>query len=111
MNNPTTTCPWQTAYLSAVLETDSAAMPTRIYQALAAIKRRLLSAIEISDLECREIARAQSWLLMLKAEGTPHVSKTNSDSVERDSLGAFLGRLPLPSSWKSRRYARDSSCL
>jgi hypothetical protein len=34
------------AYLSAVLETDDAAMPTRIYEALAAIEQRRLSLLK-----------------------------------------------------------------
>jgi hypothetical protein len=45
MNLPATYL-WQTGYLAAVLETDDAAMPTRIYEAIAAIEQRRLSPIE-----------------------------------------------------------------
>jgi 7,8-dihydro-6-hydroxymethylpterin-pyrophosphokinase len=37
---------WQANYMSAILETDDALTPTRIYEALAAIEQRLLSPIE-----------------------------------------------------------------
>jgi hypothetical protein len=61
---------WQTVYLAAVLETDNAAMPTRIYEALAAIEQRCLSPIEAGDVEDRAIEDAQRGLLALKAERT-----------------------------------------
>jgi hypothetical protein len=59
---------WLPAYLSAVLETDNAQMPTRIYEALAAIEQRLLSPIEAGGDEYREMENAQRGLLTLKAE-------------------------------------------
>jgi hypothetical protein len=59
---------WQTVYLAAVLETDNAAMPTRIYEALAAIEQRLLSPIEEDGAEYRTLEDAQIGLLALKAE-------------------------------------------
>jgi hypothetical protein len=59
---------WQDVYMSAVLETDDALMPTRIYEALAAIEQRLLSPIEVDSEEHRAIEDAQSGLLMLRAD-------------------------------------------
>jgi len=69
MNDPTTYL-WQSEYLSAILETDNALMPTRIYDALAAIERRLLSPMETVGVEYRAIQDAQKGLLTLKAERT-----------------------------------------
>jgi hypothetical protein len=69
MNDPTTYL-WQSEYLSAILETDNALMPTRIYDALAAIEQRLLSPIETVGVEYRAIQDAQKGLLTLKAERT-----------------------------------------
>jgi hypothetical protein len=54
------------AYMSAVLETDNAQMPTRIYEALAAIEQRLLSPIEKDGTEYRAIEDAQRGLLTLR---------------------------------------------
>ena len=65
---------WLPAYLSAVLETDNALMPTRIYEALAAIEQRLLSPIEAGGDEYREIENAQRGLLTLKAERVDYSS-------------------------------------
>ncbi len=65
MNQPRTYL-WLPAYLSAVLETDNALMPSRIYEALAAIDQRLLSPIEAG--EYKEIENAQRGLLALKVE-------------------------------------------
>jgi hypothetical protein len=75
--NTLATYPWQTAYLSAVLETDNVAMPTRIYEALAAIEQRLLSPIETD--EHKAIEDAQQGLLTLRAERAGSVSEVNSD--------------------------------
>ena len=61
---------WQTVYLAAVLETDNAAMPTRIYEALAAIEQRRLSPIEAGGIEERALDDAQRGILTLKAERT-----------------------------------------
>jgi len=52
--------------LAAVLETDNDLMPSRIYEALAAIEQRLLSSMEA--IEQRTIDDAQTGLLTLKAE-------------------------------------------
>jgi hypothetical protein len=65
MNQPRTYL-WLPAYLSAVLETDNALMPSRIYEALAAIGQRLLSPIEAD--EYKEIENAQRGLLALRVE-------------------------------------------
>ena len=63
---------WLPAYLSAVLETDNALMPSRIYEALAAIEQRLLSPIEAD--EYKEIENAQRGLLTLKVERVDYSS-------------------------------------
>ena len=52
--------------MAAVLETDSDLMPSRIYQALAAIEQRLLNPME--TVEQRTIEDAQTGLLALKAD-------------------------------------------
>ena len=67
LNQPRTYL-WLPAYTSAVLETDDALIPTRIYEALAAIEQRLLSPIETDSTEYREIENTQRGLLTLKAE-------------------------------------------
>jgi hypothetical protein len=81
MNLPATYS-WQTVYLAAVLETDDAAMPTRIYEALAAIEQRLLSPIETGGIEHRAIEDAQRGLLTLKAERTASISDVNLGFAE-----------------------------
>ncbi len=74
---------WQTAYLSAVLETDNSLMPGRIYEALAAIEQRLLSSIETDGIEYRAIEDAQRGLLTLKAERVAEGSASEGTSVTR----------------------------
>ena len=69
MNNPETTYSWEAAYLSAVLETDFAAMPLRIYEALAAIEKRQLAYLEIDSDEDCALKKAEQGLRALKAEG------------------------------------------
>jgi hypothetical protein len=59
---------WQPAYISAVLETDNGTMPSRIYEALAAIEQRLLNPNELGCVELEAIEDAQTGLLALKAE-------------------------------------------
>ncbi len=61
---------WQPFYLSAVLETNSALMANRIYEAFAAIEQRRLSLIETGGIEDRAMEDAQRGLLTLKAERT-----------------------------------------
>ena len=76
---------WLPAYLSAVLETDNALMPTRIYEALAAIEQRLLSPIEAGGDEHRELESARRGLLTLKAERVDYRSapvKANSRVID-----------------------------
>jgi hypothetical protein len=68
MNNPETTYSWEAAYLSAVLETDFAAMPLRIYEALTAIEERQLACFEIDSDEDRALKKAEQGLRALKAE-------------------------------------------
>ena len=58
MNQPRTYL-WLPAYLSAVLKTNNTLLPTRIYEALAAIEQRLLSPIETGGDESWEIENAQ----------------------------------------------------
>ena len=80
MNQPRTYL-WLPAYTSAVLETDDALMPTRIYEALAAIEQRLLSPIETDSIEYRGIENAQRGLLTLKAERVEQGSASESARV------------------------------
>jgi hypothetical protein len=54
--------------MAAALETDDALMPTRIYEALAAIEQRLLTPIEEGRAEHRAMEDAQRALLALKIE-------------------------------------------
>ncbi len=66
--NDLATYSWLPFYMSAVLETDNSVMPSRIYEALAAIKQRLLSPIESGGIEYRAIDDAERGLLTLRAE-------------------------------------------
>jgi len=59
---------WQAAYHCAVLETDTAVMPLRIYEALAALEQRQLSYLEIDGDEARALKNAEQGLRALKAE-------------------------------------------
>jgi hypothetical protein len=59
---------WQAAYRAAILETDNAAMPVRIYEALAAIEQRRLSDLEPGSDEERALEDAERGLLALQAE-------------------------------------------
>jgi hypothetical protein len=59
---------WQSAYNGAILETDNAAIPQRIYEALAAIEQRRLSDLEPGGEEDRALEDAERGLLALKAE-------------------------------------------
>ena len=59
---------WQDAYSAAILETDNAAMPLRIFAALLAIDHRLRLPIEPNCQEMRQIERAQSGLQALMSE-------------------------------------------
>jgi hypothetical protein len=83
MDSPTYS--WQPPYLSAILETDDAAMPTRIYEALAAIEQRLLSPIEAA--EYKAIEHAQRGMLTLKAERTGAPQGTSVTRAEQQSKG------------------------
>jgi hypothetical protein len=67
MNQPKTYL-WLPAYLATVLETDNTFLPTRIYEALAAMEQRFVSRIETGGDEPREIENAQRGLLTLKTE-------------------------------------------
>ena len=60
--------PWQAAYNAAILETDQAAMPLRVYEALAAIEQRRLSPIEEDSAEDRALRAAEEGLETLRAE-------------------------------------------
>jgi len=59
---------WQAAYRAAIGETDTAAMPVRIYEALAAIEQRRLSDLEPGSEEERALENAERAVLALKAE-------------------------------------------
>jgi hypothetical protein len=50
------TCLWLSAHVSAVLETNNARMPTRIYEALAAIEERRPSLTATDDIEERVLS-------------------------------------------------------
>ena len=54
--------------MAAALETDDALMPTRIYEALAAIEQRLLTPFGEGRAEHRAMEDAQRALLALKIE-------------------------------------------
>jgi|HubBroStandDraft_6_1064221.scaffolds.fasta_scaffold482245_2 hypothetical protein len=84
MNQPRTSL-WLPAYLSAVLETDNTLMPTRIYEALAAIEQRLRSPIDAD--EYKEIENAQRGLLTLREERVDYSSApatTNCRLIDGD---------------------------
>jgi hypothetical protein len=66
----TETYSWLPAYMSAVLETDNGRMPTRIYEALAAIEQRRPSLTATDGIEEKGMENAQRGLLTLKAERT-----------------------------------------
>jgi hypothetical protein len=89
--NQSNTYLWLPAYLAAVLETDNALMPTRIYEALAAIEQRLLSSIEAGSDECREIENAQRGLLTLKAERVDYGQRSPDHRLPADDLRAGDG--------------------
>jgi len=59
---------WQAAYQAAILEADNAAIPLRIYEALAAIEQRRLSDLEPGSEEDCALEDAERGLLALKAE-------------------------------------------
>jgi hypothetical protein len=73
--------------MSAVLETDDALMPTRIYEAIAAIEQRLLSPLEAGCAEHKAIENAQRALLTLKVEeaGFKGASKPPTEDRARES--------------------------
>jgi len=59
---------WQVAYRAAILETDNAAIPLKLYEALAVIEQRRLSDLEPDGDEDRALEDAERGLLALKAE-------------------------------------------
>jgi hypothetical protein len=67
MNN-LATYPWQTVYVSAVLETNPSLLANRVYEALSAIEQRLLSPIESGSQEDKAVKNAQTGLVVLRAE-------------------------------------------
>ena len=79
----TETYSWFPSYMSAVLETDNARMPTRIYEALAAIEQRRPSLTVTDGIEEREIENAQRGLLTLKTERTGGENATGHTGVSR----------------------------
>ena len=64
-------CPWQAAYMCAVLETDPSEVLNRICEALIAIEVRLGRPIEINGVEHKAIQSAQKGLVTLQAERVP----------------------------------------
>jgi hypothetical protein len=67
MKNPEN-YPWQTAYVSAVLETNKSKLVGRIAEARQAIEHRLLNPIQLDGPEHLAIKAAWKGLLALKAE-------------------------------------------
>jgi hypothetical protein len=66
---------WQPAYNAAVLETDTAQMPIRYYEALAAIEQRLLSIVVKDSEEFRALAAADHAIRLLKRESALQLGK------------------------------------
>ena len=73
---------WQASYNAAVLETDEAGMPLRVYEALAAIEQRQLSPIEEDSEEDRALRAATLALQTLRAERTGAFEGRNSTTDE-----------------------------
>jgi hypothetical protein len=73
---------WEAAYNAAVLETDEAAMPLRVYDALAAIEQRQLSPIEEDSEENRALRAATLALQTLRVERVNGFEGRNSTSDE-----------------------------
>ena len=67
----TTTYAWHSAYLAAVLETDQARMPERIYEAQKALQERLDNPVEIPTPELTAIKNARQGLDALTSERSP----------------------------------------
>jgi hypothetical protein len=67
MNN-STKYSWQWAYQSAVLETDSAQMASRIDDALRAIEQRFGTTVRIDDTESAAIESARDALAVMRGE-------------------------------------------
>jgi hypothetical protein len=67
MNNPKNYS-WQTAYVSAVLETDKSKLVGRIAEARQAIENRLATFSQIDSSENLAIKAAWKGLLALKAK-------------------------------------------
>jgi hypothetical protein len=68
--------PWQTAYVSAVLEADEAKVHGLILEAVSAIEQRLLSPVDKGSLEVKAIAVAQSVLMTLRADRVAELSNS-----------------------------------
>jgi hypothetical protein len=84
MNQPGTRS-WLPAYMSAVLETDNARMPARIYGALAAIEQRRRSLMTTDGIEERKMEKAQTGLLTLKAERAGDEKRTRVSRAGQQS--------------------------
>jgi hypothetical protein len=77
--------PWQVAYLPAVLETNPAAAPLKIHEALSACERRRLSPMD--EEEQRALAAAEAVLRTKRAEGLDSAAD-NEDPTPIQSHGA-----------------------
>jgi hypothetical protein len=71
---------WQAAYNAAILETDQAAMPLRVYE--TAIEQRQLSPIEDDSEEDRALRAATLALQTLRVERVNGFEGRNSTSDE-----------------------------
>jgi len=67
VNNPKNYS-WQTAYVSAILDTDKSKLIGRVAEARQAIEHRLLNPIQLDGPEHLAIKAAWKGLLALKAE-------------------------------------------
>jgi len=59
--------PWQSAYLSAILEFDPIKISYRIDQAVRVIEERMKMPIEAGSLEYQALQNARSGIAMIKA--------------------------------------------
>jgi hypothetical protein len=59
--------PWQSAYLSAILEFDPIKVSYRIDQAVRVIEERMKMPIEVAGLEYQALQDARSGIAMMKA--------------------------------------------
>jgi hypothetical protein len=74
---------WQAAYRAAILKTESAAMPLRIYEALSAIEQRRLSDIETDSEEDSALKNAVRGIRALRAERLGSIGRNRIHAASR----------------------------